>query len=194
MLSHNSTYNSISIVNTSLCSKMWSTYHPLLRSSLWWKLSKGEGEKNTNTGIKYKCTFHLSALNSKAPHRFFSSAVLIKSWRANTSRDSFKFCQVLGKSGQARFLQHDLLQKGMEQGEILVPPTQLGKLEIKKKQTEGWKTYRLTKGFYSFFVSVIICLLYFLVCIYSVLKNIGTSHCIYKHLKANIWLDGNLVL
>lgn len=49
---------------------------------------------------------------------------------ANTSGDSFKFCQLLGKRGQARFMQHDLLHKGMEQGEVLVPPAELRELRI----------------------------------------------------------------
>ena len=53
---------------------------------------------------------------------------VMKSRLANTSRDSFKFRQVLGKSGEAWFMQHDLLHKGMEQGERLVSPTELREL------------------------------------------------------------------
>lgn len=49
-----------------------------------------------------------------------------------TSRDGFEFCQLLGKSGQVRFVQQDLLHKGMEQGEFPVPPAELGELAGEK--------------------------------------------------------------
>lgn len=71
------------------------------------------------------------------PRRFLSG--LIKSCLANTSRDSFKFCQLLGKSGQARFMQHNLLHKGMKQGELLVCPTELDELGKEKTQIEKGK-------------------------------------------------------
>lgn len=120
------------------CSKMWSTHHLFLRSGLWWKLSKRE---DRDTQRKY--TIHLTDLKWKVPHNsffkcFFFFPALIKSWLANTSRDSFEFCQLLGKSGQARFMQHDLLHKGMEQGEAPVSPAELGELGMEK--TQEWKT------------------------------------------------------
>ena len=119
-------------------SKMWSTHHLLLRSGLWWTLSKRERERereNKNIDTDRTFTFHLADLNWKEPHRFFFQ-LLIKSRLANTSRDSFKFCQLLGKSGRARFTQHDLLHKGMEQGELPVPPTELGELWMEKTRSE----------------------------------------------------------
>lgn len=111
---------------------MWSTHHLLLRSGLWWKLSKREGEKKQWHTQKIHVSLNRPQLKSTT-HIF---AALIKSWLENTSRDSFKFCQLLGKSGQARFMQHDLLHKGIEQGELLVPPTELGELGMEETH---WK-------------------------------------------------------
>lgn len=59
---------------------------------------------------------------------FLFSEFWLKSWLANTSRDSFKFCQLLGKGCQARFSKHDLLHEGMEQGEVLVSAAELWEL------------------------------------------------------------------
>lgn len=67
--------------------------------------------------------FHLK--RTKEP--LFSS-ILIKWEVEHTSWDGFEFRQLLGKSGQTRLVQDDLLHDGVQQGEAPVPPPQLGQL------------------------------------------------------------------
>lgn len=105
---------------------MWSTHRLLLRSDLWWRLSK-RGKKDSL----------LNQAKLRSPTYIFPA--LIKSWLAYTSRDSFKFCQLLSKSDQARFMQHDLFHKGIEQGELFVSATELWNLWTRGQWRE-WTT------------------------------------------------------
>lgn len=103
-----------------------STHRPLLRSDLWWTLSKrGRGRDRGRENLVSLPRSLLKSANITFP---FFPEFWLKSWLANTSRDGFKFRQLLGKGCQARFSQHDLLHQGMEQGEVLVFAAELGEL------------------------------------------------------------------
>ncbi len=95
-------------------------------------VQKRDKKENSDSHTQ-KTHVSLNGLQMKRTAQIWS--VLIKSWLANTSWDSFKFCQLLGKSGQAGFMQHDLLHKGMEQGELPVSSTELRKLQMEKIQS-----------------------------------------------------------
>lgn len=53
-----------------------------------------------------------------------------------TIRDSFKFCQLLGKGGQLGLVQEDLFHQGVEEGEGPVPAPQQGQLQQSRAVTE----------------------------------------------------------
>jgi hypothetical protein len=89
---------------------------------------------HTHTHTKEKDTsFNYTSLHPNSPKRKqrISQSTDFSKFDQNltyTSWDSFKFFQLLDKHEHARLVQHELLHKGVEQGEGPVSPAELGEL------------------------------------------------------------------